>query len=324
VLSVECCSDYGNSETNDRDDGCGTMEAIYFGNAHWRGNTGVGTGPWAGADLEQGMYYGGGAKTKVNNGSLPLTYDFVSLALKGRTDGFDLKGGDATEGKQTTMYSGPRPDRTIAGTCGGGRGSGASITLQKCSAGATNQTWGFLSNGKSIASGSKCLDISNFGTRQGNKIWAWPCGHGSKKNEDWAVKGATIPSLQPNTPFCVGAAGTSVGAATKLDSCTAPSASFTIGFTKAAGSKGTIVQKSSGLCLTVSTGDAPSGLPGYQPMKKKGAIILATGGDNSNGAQGCFYEGIMATGIASEATDEAIQANIVATQYSGFAIPPDL
>jgi hypothetical protein len=59
-------------------------------------------------------------------------------------------------------------------------------------------------------------------------------------------------------------------------------------------------------------------------MKKKGAIILATGGDNSNGAQGCFYEGIMATGIASEATDEAIQANIVATQYSGFAIPPDL
>eukprot|EP00658_Telonema_sp_P-2_P076686 TRINITY_DN675_c0_g1_i9.p2 TRINITY_DN675_c0_g1~~TRINITY_DN675_c0_g1_i9.p2 ORF type:complete len:125 (-),score=36.77 TRINITY_DN675_c0_g1_i9:80-454(-) len=52
-----CCFDYGNSETNDRDDGCGTMEAIYFGNAHWHGNTGHGsTGPWVGADLEQGMY----------------------------------------------------------------------------------------------------------------------------------------------------------------------------------------------------------------------------------------------------------------------------
>ena len=50
-----CCFDYGNSETNDRDDGCGTMGAIYFGNAHWHGNTGAGkTGPWAGADLEQG------------------------------------------------------------------------------------------------------------------------------------------------------------------------------------------------------------------------------------------------------------------------------
>ena len=31
------------------------MEAIYFGNAHWRGNTGAGPGPWVGADLEQGM-----------------------------------------------------------------------------------------------------------------------------------------------------------------------------------------------------------------------------------------------------------------------------
>ena len=35
-----CCFDYGNSETNDRDDGAGAMEAIYFGNAHWRGNSG--------------------------------------------------------------------------------------------------------------------------------------------------------------------------------------------------------------------------------------------------------------------------------------------
>jgi hypothetical protein len=31
------------------------MEALYFGNAHWRGNTGLGSGPWVGADLEQGM-----------------------------------------------------------------------------------------------------------------------------------------------------------------------------------------------------------------------------------------------------------------------------
>ena len=32
-----------------------THKAIYFGNAHWHGNTGAGkTGPWVGADLEQG------------------------------------------------------------------------------------------------------------------------------------------------------------------------------------------------------------------------------------------------------------------------------
>ena len=49
------------------------------------------------------MYYGGGS-AKVNNASLPLKFPFVSLSLKGRTDGFTLKGGDATKGAYTTMY----------------------------------------------------------------------------------------------------------------------------------------------------------------------------------------------------------------------------
>ena len=105
-----CCFDYGNSETNGRDMGDGTMEALYFGNAHWRGNTGSGSGPWVGADLEQGMYYGGGLNQTVKNmQSQPLTSDFVTAYLRGATDGFMLKGGDATQGTLTTMYDGPRP-----------------------------------------------------------------------------------------------------------------------------------------------------------------------------------------------------------------------
>ena len=68
------------------------MEAIYFGSATWHKNHGAGHGPWVGADLEAGMYYGGGAQTVRNNQSTPLTSDFVSLHLKGRTDGFALKG----------------------------------------------------------------------------------------------------------------------------------------------------------------------------------------------------------------------------------------
>jgi hypothetical protein len=83
------------------------------------------------------MYYGGGEMTQVNNGSQPLTSDFVSLALKGRTDGFTLKGGDATKGLLATQYDGPRPDRTIAGTCGGG--GGEPVQLEKCVAGNANQ-----------------------------------------------------------------------------------------------------------------------------------------------------------------------------------------
>ena len=112
-----CCFDYGNSETDDKNDGCATMETIYFGNASWHGNRGAGTGPWLGGDFEQGMYFGGGNVTQVNPKNKPLTSDFVSLHLKGRVDGFALKGGDATKGTLATMYDGVRPDHKRAHTC---------------------------------------------------------------------------------------------------------------------------------------------------------------------------------------------------------------
>ncbi len=54
------------------------------------------------------------------------------------------------------------------------------------------------------------------------------------------------------------------------------------------------------------------GVPGYNPMRKQGAIILGTGGDNSKGAQGTFYEGVMTSGYPSDATENSVQANITA------------
>eukprot|EP00039_Didymoeca_costata_P007291 m.98259 g.98259 ORF g.98259 m.98259 type:complete len:429 (+) comp13628_c0_seq1:533-1819(+) len=53
----------------------------------------------------------------------------------------------------------------------------------------------------------------------------------------------------------------------------------------------------------------------YIPMKKQGAIILGTGGDNSCGAVGTWFEGVMVTGYTSDATDDMIQANIVAAGF---------
>ena len=53
----------------------------------------------------------------------------------------------------------------------------------------------------------------------------------------------------------------------------------------------------------------------YTPMKKQGAILLGIGGDNSNGGVGTFYEGVMTAGYASDATDAAVHANIVAAGY---------
>ena len=57
--------------------------------------------------------------------------------------------------------------------------------------------------------------------------------------------------------------------------------------------------------------------PTYDPMRKQGAILLGNGGDNSDGSQGTFYEGAMTAAgtFPSNATDQLVQANIVAAGY---------
>jgi non-reducing end alpha-L-arabinofuranosidase len=57
--------------------------------------------------------------------------------------------------------------------------------------------------------------------------------------------------------------------------------------------------------------------PTYDPMRKQGAILLGNGGDNSDGSQGTFYEGAMTAAgtFPSDATDQLVQANIVAAGY---------
>ena len=57
--------------------------------------------------------------------------------------------------------------------------------------------------------------------------------------------------------------------------------------------------------------------PTYDPMRKQGAILLGNGGDNSNGSQGTFYEGAMTAAgtFPTDATDQRVQANIVAARY---------
>ena len=66
------------------------------------------------------------------------------------------------------------------------------------------------------------------------------------------------------------------------------------------------------------TGPTTIGVPlsNYAPMQKEGAIILGTGGDNSNGAVGSFFEGAMIAGYATDATENAVQATIVAAGYN--------
>ena len=63
--------------------------------------------------------------------------------------------------------------------------------------------------------------------------------------------------------------------------------------------------------------DGPRVNDTYDPMRKQGAILLGNGGDNSNGSQGTFYEGAMTAAgtFPSDATDQMVQANIVAAHY---------
>jgi hypothetical protein len=61
--------------------------------------------------------------------------------------------------------------------------------------------------------------------------------------------------------------------------------------------------------------DGPRVDSSYDPMRKQGAIVLGNGGDNSNGSQGTFYEGVMTAGYPTDATDQKVQANIVAAKY---------
>lgn len=70
----------------------------------------------------------------------------------------------------------------------------------------------------------------------------------------------------------------------------------------------------SGAVTTMYDGIRPE-KPGYVPMRKQGSIILAIGGDNSDGDGGRFYEGVMANGAATKETIDALQAAIVAAGY---------
>ena len=112
-----CCFDYGNAETDAHDDGNGTMEAVYVGmGVIW--GTGVQGGPWAMADLENGLYAGweNGQDRNISTNT-PLKYNYVTAAVVGYESSvqkggrFAVYGGDATTGAVKTMYDGIRPEK---------------------------------------------------------------------------------------------------------------------------------------------------------------------------------------------------------------------
>ena len=103
-----CCFDYGNAETDSRDDGNGTMETTYYGNAgSWY--HGSPPGPWIMTDQENnlvGCVNPDGTKFCTNLPS--ISWRFVTGMADGQPHHWRSMGGDAQTGGLKIMFDGPR------------------------------------------------------------------------------------------------------------------------------------------------------------------------------------------------------------------------
>jgi hypothetical protein len=107
-VNNQCCFDYGNAETNSRDNGNGHMDAINFSTKCFFSPC-WGSGPWVHADLENGLFAGANGSDTNNKGNASA---FVTAMVKsnGKTT-YAIKGGNAQSGRLTTWYYGPLPRR---------------------------------------------------------------------------------------------------------------------------------------------------------------------------------------------------------------------
>jgi hypothetical protein len=101
-----CCFDYGNGESDRRDNGAAHMNAIYFGTMCSFGPC-QGGGPWVQADLENGLFNGGSRSWNPNQRSFPEK--FVTAMEKNDGTKFALKGGNAQSGGLATLWDGTLP-----------------------------------------------------------------------------------------------------------------------------------------------------------------------------------------------------------------------
>ncbi len=104
-----CCFDYGNAETDSRDDGDGTMETTYFGNqpAWYYGD---GPGPWIMTDQENNLVgcVNEDPNDKYCEGLESISWRFVTATADGEPHHWRSMGGNAQEGDLKVYYDGGR------------------------------------------------------------------------------------------------------------------------------------------------------------------------------------------------------------------------
>jgi hypothetical protein len=134
--NAACCFDFGNAETNSRDNGNGHMDALYFGSFCPHKNpiyppVCSGSGPSAEADFENGLF----ASTDIYNQNHRYKGDtnpFVTAMLETDTQSFALQDADAARGPLTTRFDGPLPGSPnaagVSPTPSGGSGTTPAFT----------------------------------------------------------------------------------------------------------------------------------------------------------------------------------------------------
>jgi hypothetical protein len=279
-----CCFDYGNAETNNDDDGNGTMEAIYFGNIKVWGY-GTGNGPWIMADMENGLYSGVNAGYNAND---PTTdYRYTTAMIEGGANQWAILGGNAQSGGLSTDYSGTRPNVSgynpmhkqgaIILGIGGDNSKGSAGTFYEgvmttgyASAATENSVQadivaaGYGSGGSSTGGttgplhavgAGKCLDDPNSTTALATQQQIYDCN--GQANQNWTRSSSNQLTLTVSgTTLCLdaNAQGTTTGTKVITYTCNGQSNqqwSFN--------ANGTITGVQSGLCLDVTGASTADG-----------------------------------------------------------------
>ncbi|WP_438801953.1 arabinofuranosidase catalytic domain-containing protein [Actinospica durhamensis] len=281
-----CCFDYGNAETNNNDDGNGTMEAIYFGNIKVWGY-GAGNGPWIMADMENGLYSGANAGYNAND---PTTnYRYTTAMVEGGANQWDILGGNAQSGTLATDYSGTRPNVSgynpmhkqgaIILGIGGDNSDGvdgtfyegvmttgyasasteaavqANIVAAGYGAGGTTGGGGGTTGEIHATASGRCLDDPNASTTGGTRVQIYDCWGGA--NQTWThTSSGQLTVTDSGTTDCLDAYGNGTTNGTKVDiwPCNGQAnQQWNIN------SNGTITGAQSGLCLDVEGGATANG-----------------------------------------------------------------
>jgi len=242
-----CCFDYGNAETNNNDDGNGTMEAIYFGNIKVWG-FGTGNGPWIMADMENGLY--SGLNAGFNSNDPTVNFRYTTAIIKGQANNWSIRGGNAQSGGLSTFYNGARPNVSgynpmkkqgaIILGIGGDNSRGAAGTFYEgvmtsgfpsdatensvqanitaAGYGGSGGSTGGQQNQEIVGTGSgRCIDVPNSSTTNGTQVQLWDCNGNS--NQRWTYTSSKQLMVYGNKCLDANGQGTTNGTSVIIWDC---------------------------------------------------------------------------------------------------------